>query len=81
MPVYVYEIVKQGGRPGKRFEIMQKISDPPLERHPKTGEPVRRVLFAPYTPQFKYDRAMKQIEREDRHPARKKTAAQKRKKR
>lgn len=66
MPFYVYETLRPDGRRGSRFEIMQSIHDAPLKKDPKTGSPVQRVLFAPNTPQFRYDRAVKQIEREDR---------------
>ncbi|MBL9120157.1 MAG: zinc ribbon domain-containing protein [Phycisphaerae bacterium] len=47
MPTYVYETVTKDGSEGKRFEISQSIKDPPLERHPETGEPVRRVVTLP----------------------------------
>ncbi len=43
MPVYTYQILKQDGTPGESFEVLRKMSDPPLERHPETGEKVRRV--------------------------------------
>ena len=43
MPIYTYQILKQDGTPGESFEVMRKMSDPPLERHPETGEKVRRV--------------------------------------
>ena len=44
MPTYVYEIVKPDGTGGDRFEVLQRISEPPLAAHPETGEPVRRVI-------------------------------------
>ena len=47
MPVYVYEVHKTDGSYGPRFEIHQSMKDAPLEKHPETGEPVRRVLLAP----------------------------------
>lgn len=48
MPVYVYEFVfEDDDEPGRRFEYRQKITDPPLTRHPITGDPVRRVITAP----------------------------------
>jgi predicted nucleic acid-binding Zn ribbon protein len=45
MATYIYETIptKKGRKP-RQFEIEQKMSDPPLTRHPKTGEPVRRVI-------------------------------------
>lgn len=47
MPTYEYEVITPDGRPGRRFEVQQRISDPPLTHDPETGEPVRRVLHAP----------------------------------
>lgn len=47
MPVYVYEVVREDGQAGDRFEVVQSMKDEPLERHPETGEPVRRVILAP----------------------------------
>ena len=44
MPTYVYEIVKPDGRAGDRFELLQSMAEAPLEKHPETGEPVRRVI-------------------------------------
>jgi predicted nucleic acid-binding Zn ribbon protein len=44
MPTYVYEVVNSDGTPGERFELVQRISDPPLTQHPETGQPVRRVI-------------------------------------
>ena len=45
MPSYVYEVITDGGEPGERFEVVQKMTDPPLAEHPETGEPVRRVIL------------------------------------
>jgi len=55
MPIYVYEIIHEDGSAGERFEIQQSMKDPALERHPETGERVRRVFLPPnlasrYTP-------------------------------
>lgn len=47
MPTYVYEVLLDDGEPGQVFEIEQKMSDPPLTKHPVTGQPVRRVIQAP----------------------------------
>ncbi|SVB70631.1 uncharacterized protein METZ01_LOCUS223485, partial [marine metagenome] len=45
MPTYIYETIpkKKGAKP-KRFEVVQKMKDKPLKKHPKTGEPVQRVI-------------------------------------
>ncbi len=47
MPTYVYAVIKPDGTDGEPFEVFQKITDPPLEKHPETGEPVRRLVVAP----------------------------------
>ncbi|MGD9855720.1 MAG: FmdB family transcriptional regulator [Planctomycetaceae bacterium] len=44
MPTYVYEIIQPDGQPGEQFEVVQRISEPPLTQHPQSGEPVRRVI-------------------------------------
>jgi predicted nucleic acid-binding Zn ribbon protein len=45
MATYIYETVPQkAGEKPRRFEFVQKMSDPPLTHHPETGEPVRRVI-------------------------------------
>ena len=66
MPVYIYEIIKRGGKSGGRFEIFQKMTEKPLKKHPKTGEPVRRVFLAPNTPQNRYDKTVKRLSKQDK---------------
>lgn len=46
MPRYVYQVIQPDGR-GETFEVFQSMHDPPLERHPETGAPVKRVPVAP----------------------------------
>ena len=60
MPIYVYEMIRKDGRPGKRFEVLQKIAERPLKKHPKTGKPVRRVFGAPSLPYGRFEKAVKQ---------------------
>ncbi|MFV0446491.1 MAG: FmdB family zinc ribbon protein [Planctomycetaceae bacterium] len=48
MPIYVYEIVNENGEGGETFELLQRISDPPLTEHPETGVAVRRVIQPPF---------------------------------
>ena len=48
MPTYEYETIPAEGRMPVRFEVQQRMSDPPLEVHPETGEPVQRVMSAPF---------------------------------
>jgi predicted nucleic acid-binding Zn ribbon protein len=45
MATYVYETVPSNSEEKpRRFEVQQKMSDPPLKVDPQTGEPVRRVI-------------------------------------
>jgi predicted nucleic acid-binding Zn ribbon protein len=45
MATYVYETIPDKKRKKvRRFEVEQRMSDPPLTQDPKTGEPVRRVI-------------------------------------
>ena len=49
MTTYVYETIPQ--KPGEKpeyFELQQNMADAPLTRHPKTGQPVRRVVLGGY---------------------------------
>jgi len=48
MPIYVYQVVLDDGEAGQVFEVMQKMSDAPLTKHPTTGQPVRRVIQPPH---------------------------------
>lgn len=47
MPIYRYRV--QSDDPAERivFEVMQRISDPPLTAHPESGLPVARIITAP----------------------------------
>lgn len=47
MPIYVYQVVRDDGSDGEIFEVEQSMSDSPLERHPRTGEAVRRIYQPP----------------------------------
>lgn len=45
MAIYVYETVPRHAKEKpRRFEIEQRMSDPPLTQHPQTGQKVRRVI-------------------------------------
>lgn len=66
MPTYVYEIVQPDGSAGERFEYVQKMSDPPLSEHPETGQPVRRVITAPYIGGAWGDSAMERSMKDDK---------------
>lgn len=43
MPLYTYQVVGEE----EYFEVEQRMVDPPLQAHPVTGAPVRRVITAP----------------------------------
>lgn len=47
VPTYRYAIIRPDGEDGECFEVVQKMSDPPLTVHPQSGAPVRRVPTAP----------------------------------
>ena len=45
MATYVYETIPSKPKQApRRFEVQQKMTDPPLKKDPKTGLPVRRVI-------------------------------------
>jgi predicted nucleic acid-binding Zn ribbon protein len=45
MATYVYETVpKNPKEKPRRFEVVQKMTDPALKKEPKTGVPVRRII-------------------------------------
>jgi hypothetical protein len=48
MPMYVYEVLDEQGAVCDVFEIIQKITEPQLTRHPETGQPVRILITAPF---------------------------------
>ena len=43
MPLYEYECDANG----HRFEVIQKFSDPPVERCPTCGSPVHKLMSSP----------------------------------
>jgi hypothetical protein len=45
MPTYVYRILNSN--PEETFEITQSIHEAPLKKHPKTGQPVERIICPP----------------------------------
>ena len=48
MPVYTYQIINEDGSDGETFDVIRKMSDPPLEVHPDTGEKVKRIYASPH---------------------------------
>jgi len=65
MPIYVYEIIRADGRPGRRFEITQPITARALKKHPETGQAVRRVFTPPALPKDRFHRTVHQFKKED----------------
>ena len=61
MPIYVYEVITEDGDEGQVFEVVQRMSDPPLTEHPTTGQPVRRVIQPPNLPSKWTDRHAKKM--------------------
>ena len=47
MPTYVYQEILEDGSEGETFELVQRMTDPPLEVNPVTGRRVRRLYFPP----------------------------------
>lgn len=43
VPTYIYESTDPR-QPVRRFEIRQSMKDAPLNKHPETGEAIRRVI-------------------------------------
>jgi hypothetical protein len=50
MPIYEYVVIRDDGSEGERFEVMQSIHAAPLQKHPETDAPVRRVISRPAPP-------------------------------
>lgn len=44
MPLYEYAVIKPDGSHGKTFEVLQRLGEPALTKHPETGEPVERII-------------------------------------
>lgn len=59
MPTYVYQEILPDGSDGDSFEIVQRMSEPPLKVHPISGKPVRKVYAAPNLPTKYTDAATK----------------------
>lgn len=48
MPVYTYQVINDDGTDGEMFDVIRKMSDPPLEKHPDTGQNVKRIFTSPH---------------------------------
>ena len=47
MPTYLYQEILPDGSPGESFEIHQRMSDPPLKKHPVDGRPIEKIFARP----------------------------------
>lgn len=47
MPTYVYQVITDDGSEGEIFEVVQRMSEDALTKHPETGEPVQRIPAPP----------------------------------
>jgi len=47
MPIYQYRERYPDGTESEPFDVFQKMSDKPLEKHPVSGNPVRKCLTSP----------------------------------
>ena len=50
MPLYEYVEIHDDGSHGSVFEVLQRIGEPALEKHPETGRPVERLISAASVP-------------------------------
>lgn len=50
MPLYEYAVIDEDGSHGEVFEVLQRIGEPALEKHPETGQPVERLISASSVP-------------------------------
>lgn len=60
MPVYKYITIEEDDREGEIFEVEQSINSKPLEKHPESGKPVRRIYESPnLNLQYTHDKELK----------------------
>jgi hypothetical protein len=61
VPIYTYQIIHADGSEGDIFEASHGMNEPPLTRHPETGEKVVRVFQAPHVAGWSHERQSKQM--------------------
>lgn len=69
MPLYEYAVVNPDGSHGETIEVLQRLGEPPLKKHPETGLPVERLISAASVPRppaerIKGDISNKSLERQ-----------------
>ena len=47
MPIYQYYEIFPDGSESDPFEVIHKMSDPPIKFHPQSGNPVKKCLGKP----------------------------------
>lgn len=50
MPLYEYVVINEDGSHGDVFEVLQRIGEPSLTKHPETGQSVERLISAASVP-------------------------------
>ena len=50
VPTYTYQVVTDDGSEGEIFEVVQRMSEDALTKHPETGVEVRRIPSVPNIP-------------------------------
>ena len=50
MPLYEYVVINSDGSHGEVFEVLQRIGEPALTKHPESGLPVERLISAASVP-------------------------------
>lgn len=61
MPIYTYQVIHEDGSEGETFDVVRSMSEPPLERHPETGERVQRVYQPVHIAGTGHERQVKQM--------------------
>lgn len=56
MPIYEYAVVNPDGSHGETIEVLQRLGEPPLTKHPQSGLPVERLISAASVPRPPADR-------------------------
>lgn len=60
MPRYTYQVIHDDGTEGEIFEVVHRMSDPPLTEHPDTGEKVVRIFAPPHIAGWANERVQRQ---------------------
>ena len=50
MPIYLYQEILPDGSNGECFEMVQRMSDPPLDQHPTSGHRIKKIFVPPNLP-------------------------------